>query len=198
MSRIMDEIAARIEAEEAKIRFLEDELKARRQRLQALRSALETLHQEDPLDALIADRVAHSLTQPTPPQAAGMQPALELRSPPVQKTLNAQEWPMPAASGARAKRQLHGRGEVKNAILQMLSPQQSHIGKVMAMMKEAGYDLPYNRVRTQLWSYKEEGLVESHQRGFYQLTKQGEAYVERLKGESPVAAGLSGETTDLA
>lgn len=204
-----DPLIQRIADEEAKLRLLEAEVESRRRRIQVFKAAAQALQSgDDDFDAVLAGKLEarSAMATATPPPSVNPFPArVVLPSPtsePQQASLNPQgAWPFPTAGRPDAprsddnRRQVHKRGEVKTALLTVLSKEPKHLTRIMAEAKRHGYELTYDRIRTQLWSYKAEGLVDNHQKGFYNLTDKGEAYVERQKGESPVAAGLSGATS---
>ena len=93
--------------------------------------------------------------------------------------------------GVRKQRK---KGEVKFVLLSVLSFDSEPLADIRLKVKALGYDLSYDRVRTQLWSFKNDGLVESPEKGHYCWTEKGAAYVQSHKGESPVDAGLSSAT----
>ena len=132
--------------------------------------------------------------------AAASAPAL---TKPVVRRASA-TWPMPESKpttlfedgenlegGVRKQRK---KGEVKFVLLSVLSFDSEPLADIRLKVKALGYDLSYDRVRTQLWSFKNDGLVESPEKGHYCWTEKGAAYVQSHKGESPVDAGLSSAT----
>lgn len=193
-----DPLTQRIADEEAKLRLLEAEVQSRRKRIDALKAAVQAFQQGDnELDAMLAGKIVAARPveeQPAPVQAA---PAAS------QATLTPQaSWPFPTAAmpdastrSGEPRRQIHRRGEVKTALLAVLTLQPKHLGQIMSEAAKEGYDLTYDRIRTQLWSYKAEGLVDNPEKGCYVLTAKGKAYVDGLKGESAGGAALSGATT---
>jgi hypothetical protein len=211
-----DPLIQRIADEEAKLRLLEAEVESRRRRIQVLKAAAQALQTgDDDFDAVLSGKLEAKSAAVAPPGAttapaanpfpARMAQPQPVSAPQQQANLNPQAaWPFPTAAKPDTpslddgRRQVHKRGEVKTALLTVLTKEPKHLSRIMLEAKRHGYELTYDRIRTQLWSYKAEGLVDNQQKGFYNLTQKGEAYVERQKGESPVAAGLSGETTDLA
>lgn len=189
-----DSLLTVIATEEAKLQVLEREVAARRQRIEALRAAHKSMQQADEFDTLLAGRIE--------PQATIRKPVPTATPAPL--SINPQAaWAFPTARPAAAgapeiRRQIHKRGEVKYTLLEVLVSGPKRIEDAVLAMKELGYNLSYDRVRTQLWSFKGEGLADSPDKGVYQLTEQGKAVVERLKGESPGATGLSSATKSTA
>ena len=187
-----DSLLTVIATEEAKLQVLEREVAARRQRIEALRDAHKSMQQADEFDVLLAGRIE--------PKATTNRNPLPVASPPPLSINPQAAWAFPTARPVSAaapeiRRQIHKKGEVKYTLLAVLVSGPKRIEEAVAAMKKLGYNLSYDRVRTQLWSFKGEGLADNPDKGVYQLTEQGKAVVERLKGESPGATGLSIATT---
>ncbi|MBC7469780.1 MAG: hypothetical protein H7322_10680 [Ramlibacter sp.] len=194
----MDEtLSAVLANEEAKLSVLEREVELRRKRVAALKAAVNSMAEADDFDAVLAGKVgALKLvpdTEARPDDGVMAVPKPATKPPPT--TLNpAAAWPLPNGKPLTGKGKQRKKGEVKAALLALLNRTPMHLTEVQGLAAAAGYTLNYNRVRAELWAYKNDGLVDSASKGYYTLNDQGEAYVERQKGESPVAPGLSDVT----
>lgn len=169
----MDALSQLIEQENEKLRLLEAEAAGIRKRIQTLKD----MQAGSDLDAFFAGKIA---TPRTPWRAA---------APDVGRPVAAVTQPPEAAPKQRRK------GEVKRALLGVLDRVKAkHLKELMEAMAAIGYAIDNKRMRAEMWAYKHDGLVESDQPGYYRLSEQGAAFLQRQKGESPVAAGPSGAT----
>lgn len=152
-----------ITQEKAKLLILEGEIVARKKRIATLESMVTAGDMDTFLDGKIAT-----------PLAPEKQPFLA--NPDTQKKSNIAI----VKSGEGVVRRK--KGEVKEALLAALKPERQHIRTLMELLKDAGYDLTYNRVRTQMWHFKQVGLVESPEVGYFIQTAKGVEYLNSKKG----------------
>lgn len=171
---LMDALSQLIEQENEKLRLLEAEAAGIRKRIQTLKD----MQAGSDLDAFFAGKIAAPRTpwRAVPPDAARPVAAAAPQSP-------------DAAPKQRRK------GEVKRALLGVLDRTKAkHLKELIQAMAVVGYVIDNKRMRAEMWTYKNDGLVESDQPGYYRLSEQGAAFLERQKGESPGATGLSDAT----
>ena len=160
----MDALATLIQQERAKLRLLEAEVAARRQRVETL----EAMRDGSDLDAVLSSKLASFKDRAT----------LTVFNQPCVVT----------TSGRRRK------GEVRRAVLGLLNQSTySHLTTMLADLEKAGIVIDNKRLRAELWGYKNNGLVESNEPGFYRVTEKGIALLAR-ESESPGGSGLSGAT----
>lgn len=170
----MDALSQLIQQENEKLRLLEAEAAGIRKRIQTLKD----MQTGSDLDAFLAGKIA----APRTPWRAVAQHAER----PV-----AADASQPSDAAPKQRR----KGEVKRALLGVLDRTKAkHLKELIQAMAVIGYAIDNKRMRAEMWTYKNDGLVESDQPGYYRLSEQGAAFLERQKGESPVAAGPSGAT----
>lgn len=185
----MDALTTLIEQENAKLRILEAKVAAARNRIQTLKA----MQSGDDFDVLLAGKVAPA-AQPEA-QTAATPPNPFHREPPKPRPVAVAG----QASDAPAEPPRRKKGEVKLMLLSLMSRTTSkRAAELVQEMEILGYRMLLQRMRGDLWAMKKEGLLESEEDGLFRLTEQGEAYVERRKGESPGGAGLSSATTSVA
>jgi hypothetical protein len=156
-----------IEREQAKLRVLEAEVAARKQRIQTLRSMM----QNSDLDAFLAEKI-----KPAP------NPERRAFNPPIA--------PAEPSAGGRRKH-----GEVKRLLLSQLNKlEPTHLNDLIDAMARIGIAMDNKRMRAEMWAHSNSGLVKRQKPGWFTLTDEGEAFLEGQKGETAVGAAVSGAT----
>lgn len=178
-----DALKQLIASEEAKLKVLESEVVTRRERIKVLKAMSQSTGE---LDAILAKATSTS----TPAQQFLPLPAEDSWPQPSAKVV-----PVPVVGDLGGANKRHRKGEVKQALLSVLTFSAKALADIQEAVKVAGYDLSYDRVRTQLWSFKNDGLVASPEKGCYSLTEKGAEFLATKKGESPAPTGLSGATS---
>jgi len=177
-------IATYIANEEAKIKALRDEADSRSRNLEAFKAAYQNMQGPDVIDLNARVRPTQAPVMPANPFAisagSGVQPAAS----------QAEQSP---ADGRETRR----KGQVKYVVLKALTREPQRLKDLVDVIHRSGHKLSYNHIRTELWSMKGAGLTLSPETGAYQITAKGEAALQAVEGESPVAAGLSGATTSV-
>lgn len=198
----MDPLALFIEQETAKLRIIETEAAALRQRIQTLKG----MQSGSDLDAFLAGKISlPSLS------VAGVGSAGENVSRAVEDLRVSGVSAQPSGLGMVEKPDGLGmvevprrrkKGEIKRALLSLLDRTTSkHLLDLISGMGLFGYSIDNKRMRAEMWAYANEGLVQRDKPGYFRLTEQGAAFLERQKGENPAGTGLSGATvsgSDLA
>lgn len=187
----MDPLNQLIEQENAKLRIVEAEAAAIRRRIQTLKE----MQSGSDLDAFLAGRIST-------PAIVGVGAVGDTVAKAV-AGLCLDVPKQPAGAGmVEAAQQRRKKGEVKRALLAIMDRVKPlHLTQLMEGMNAAGYTIDNKRMRAEMWAYKNDGLVESDQPGYFRLSDAGAAFLERQKGESPGGSGLSGATvsgSDLA
>lgn len=161
--KMTDALTTLIAQEKAKLLILEREVAARKTRI----ATLEGMVTAGDMDAFLDGKIATPKTAPTQ-QVVAETTALTVGS-------------ISAAAQLTNKPPRRKKGEVKDAILSTLTLEPQHINTLMARVKESGYDLNYDRIRTQMWHFKQVGLVESPKEGFFIQTTKGVEYLNSKK-----------------
>jgi len=169
-------IATYIANEQAKIKALRDEANSRERKLEVFQSAFESMQGPDVIDLNARVR---------PSQGSFLETALALD-------------PAKPQQDVRRSPGLPRKKGVKVVILGALSRSPRQLKAIVESLVAQGHSLKYDHIRTELWTMKKNGLVSSPEAGVYLITEQGEALLEGLKGEPPVAAGGSSATESVA
>ena len=157
-----DALTNLIAQEKAKLLILESETAARKKRI----AMLESMAASDDMDTFLDGKIAIPMT----PKNATVTAKPDIQLPPNLASTK-------LTDGAAPRK----RGQVKEALLAALKSEMQHITTLMAVLKDAGYDLSYDRVRTQMWHFKQVGLVESPKNGYFIQTAKGLEYLNSQK-----------------
>lgn len=182
-----DPLAQLIATEESNLRILEAEVEVRRQRIRALKTMFQSSPEWDAVLAKASEKVnskAVPSTLPLPTSRSWQMPEGQQKQPTLPPLPSPEERSAQASSSKEnGERAMRKKGEVKSALLLTLTEEAQPLVHVQKAMNDKGYELTYDRVRTQLWSYKNEGLVTNPKPGYYGLTPKGMNHVSGLKGE---------------
>ena len=77
-------------------------------------------------------------------------------------------------------RNRNAKGAVRAAILNAVKDGADSTAAIVGAVKSSGIDLSADRVRTQLWNYKKDGLVNSPKEGRFNLSEKGLNFIKSL------------------
>jgi len=190
----MDALDTLIEQEQAKLRILEAEVAKLKQRVQTLVG----MRAGSDIEAVLTAKVtlpmatlsgtAVSAPAPAPaPAASNSAPVF-----PQGSYVIASNVPLP--DGGRRKK-----GEVKRTILALYTlGEDRKLSDALQELREKHYpEFDSRRMRSEVWTFKNDGLLESSREGYHKLTDKGLAFLSRQEGERPGEAGLSGATESV-
>lgn len=163
----MDALDQLIAQETAKLRVLESEVVARKQRIQTLRS----MRENSDLDAVLADKIK-------PAQKPEQQQLPEVAVP------------------IQIGRSKHGDVK-RTLLALLNTREPTHLKTLIEGMARTGRQFDNKRMRAEMWYHKKDGLVTSDEPGWFKLTEHGQAFLEGQKGETAVGAAVSGATTSV-
>ncbi|KQT10815.1 hypothetical protein [Ramlibacter sp. Leaf400] len=185
----MDPLDTLIEQEQAKLRILEAEVAKLKHRVQTLVG----MRAGSDIEAFLNAKVTlptvtlsgTAVPSPTPTPAA----------PHAERVFNQGSYAIatnvPLLDGGRRKK-----GEVKRTILALYTLGEARkLSDALQELREKHYpEFDSRRMRSEVWTFKNDGLLESSREGYHKLTDKGLAFISRQEGERPGEAGLSGAT----
>lgn len=170
----MDALQLLIDQETAKLAVLKKEVSAREARIATLRSLQKSSASE--LDALLSEQV----TTVQPENSAQKHDVMAaskigIQWPMPKPDTDAETTPSPASETQEDKKTLRKRGELKAAILTVMSGQgPMHITDIKGDLLKHDVEISQDRLRTELWKMRHSNLVESPSTGVFQIPEKGE------------------------